>query len=298
MLAPESCRGLIDMLLTYARAFVVTSVNIEQIRGQLIHWHDIGHTGVMPEHEEFAKSVKDALAAVHTLCSEIPSLNKVCGQVTRIERSFEAGTTASLLSQSLHELNSRLMEELAEHYYYPVTTDRAMLYGNPIPFGRDVAQAFPSAEEDIGDCVRCLVLGQPTAAAFHAMRAMEVALKAFARKIGVEFKPSWDAYMKAIQNLIDRPYPEKTKAERARDPLYREILGDFVALKTAWRNPTMHVERRYTDSEAQQVIIAASLFMEKLAKAGFREKKRRLALQTKLATEALVGPTGLIEQQP
>ncbi len=189
------------------------------------------------------------------------------------------------------------MEELAEHYYYPVTTANAMLYGNSVPFGEDVAYAFPSASEDTVDCVRCLVLGQPTAAAFHAMRAMEVALRAFAQKVGVEFKPSWEAYFKAIEKLIDIPHASKTKAERAKAPIYREILGDFLAVKTAWRNPTMHVDRRYTDGEAQQVVIAASVFMEKLAKAGFREKRKRPATQTALQTEVLAGLTGLISQQ-
>lgn len=278
----EKFSGLFEMLLTYARAFTVAAVNLEQIRGQLIHLDAVGHKDVMPQHEVWGENFKIALEGVNVLCADIPSLNKVCAQIERIHQSYINGSTASLLNQSIHELQSRIMEELADHYYYPVTISNAAFYSNPAPFGEVVSIAFPSAQNDIVNCVRCHVLGQPTASAFHAMRALEVSLRTFAKKIGIEYRPSWESYLKAIEGVLDKTHSQKTNAERKNAAKYREILGDLMSVKIAWRNPTMHVERRYEDSEAMQVLVATNILMQKLADSGIRERAKKLSLPDRL----------------
>lgn len=265
------------MLLTYARAFTITAANIEHVRGRFLSLslHE-NNQPFEPEHP-LGLQLISALDGVHRLCEEIPSLDKVCAQIERLKSNFQDGLTATVISSELYNLNHRVMDELADHYYYPVTVANAQLYDNPHPFGDRVAAAFPSAEHDIVDAARCLIFDQPTAGAFHMMRALEVALKAFAKKLGVEYKPTWEGYFKGVEMAINKDYPTKTQTEKKNAPLYREILGDLMAVKLAWRNPTMHIERRYQSNEALQVFIASSILLDKIASAGAREKAARSA---------------------
>jgi hypothetical protein len=167
------------------------------------------------------------------------------------------------------------MDELEDHYYYPLTAADADAYNNPHPFGDVVANDFPSAQNDLQHAVRCMVFGQSTAAAFHVMRAVEVGLKAFAKRVSIEYQSSWEGYCGKIQKALEKPYPQKTRAERQFAPRLREILGDLVAIKIAWRNPTMHVERRYSQNEAFHVLTLSQTLMERLAECGIKERKVR-----------------------
>jgi hypothetical protein len=47
--------------------------------------------------------------------------------------------------------------------------------------------------------------------------------------------------------------------------LFEELHASLDAVKNPWRNATMHVERKYTDDEAEHVFAAVRGFMMKLA---------------------------------
>jgi hypothetical protein len=46
---------------------------------------------------------------------------------------------------------------------------------------------------------------------------------------------------------------------------YRDLTGDLLLVKQAWRNPTMHIDRKYGVDEAEQILNAAKIFMKRLA---------------------------------
>lgn len=40
----------------------------------------------------------------------------------------------------------------------------------------------------------------------------------------------------------------------------------MTSVKDAWRNSTMHIERRYTDEEAEHILSAVRSFLKKIAR--------------------------------
>ena len=57
------------------------------------------------------------------------------------------------------------------------------------------------------------------------------------------------------------------------EPFFRDLAEDLQTIKIAWRNPTMHVVRTYSQFEATEIFTAARGFMQRLA-TRFSEKLR------------------------
>ena len=99
----------------------------------------------------------------------------------------------------------------------------------------------------------------------HLMRVLEVGLSALAKAIGINFQPTWDAYIKKINTFLDDTDARGTKANRNRGEKLRNINGDILAIKHAWRNPAMHVEGTYTLEEAATIYRLTRTLMQRLA---------------------------------
>jgi hypothetical protein len=94
---------------------------------------------------------------------------------------------------------------------------------------------------------------------------MEVGLKALAKSIRIQHAPSWDGYLTKIYSKLEkRPRTRGVRWKRD-EKFLREMSGDLIAVKQAWRNPSMHIERRYSKEEAEEIFIAVRTFMRKLA---------------------------------
>jgi hypothetical protein len=85
----------------------------------------------------------------------------------------------------LGHVQGALTEQLSDIRFFALVKDRAAYYENIDLFGRQAADAFPSAGSDILDALRCMALELNTAAVFHLMRVAEFGLRALARDRGV-----------------------------------------------------------------------------------------------------------------
>jgi hypothetical protein len=274
---PQRTESLIEMLLTYARAFALLAASIEFDRGSVNSLIQVGHNEAIDPSMPVGASVKSSLAQVRDLCGSIPSLNSVCFQVDRLDGKLDRGIHPLILCNELEHLNNRVMDELKNHYYYPVTTYFAGLYSDSAPFGVEFFDQFPSARTDSIEAGRCLALGQGTATVFHLMRVMEVALKVLGRELGITYAPSWEAYLTQINNKISAKHSTKSISWKKKESIYRDIMGDLIAVKMAWRNPTMHIVRQYDFNEANTVYLSVNAFMRRMANAKMREKGRPVA---------------------
>ncbi len=97
------------------------------------------------------------------------------------------------------------------------------------------------------------------------MRVMEEGLKALAKLLGIPYAPSWESYISQISDKIETKHKKKGVKWKKDEPFFKEILGTLVAVKIAWRNPTMHIVRTYQPDEAEDVFRAVRTFMQKLA---------------------------------
>ncbi|WP_430444082.1 hypothetical protein [Sphingorhabdus contaminans] len=283
MLALDRPKGLLEMLLTYARAFAVIAASIEFNRGQINGLMLTQNYQPIDLKHPVGENTDSALALLSEWCATIPSLNPVCDPIARTRKKIQNGELPLVLHNELESLQNRIFDELRGHYYYPVTQAYAATYANPSPFGEDVYNRFPSARIDIANAGKCIVLGQGTAGVFHLMRVMEVALKVMARKLGIPYAPSWESYINQINKNISQPHGQKPIAWKKLEPIFKEIIGDLTAIKTAWRNPTMHITNEYDVGKATNIYQAVMVLMQRMAEAKFRETGKPIAVKVALA---------------
>lgn len=126
-------------------------------------------------------------------------------------------------------------------------------------------EKFPRAMNELRFAGQALAYDLGTASVFHCMRAMEVGLKVLGLRLGIPYAPSWESYLRQFETLFAQDYKKKTDDLRKAEPYYRELAGDLQVVKLVWRNPTMHVVRTYTQSEAREVHSAVTAFVSRLA---------------------------------
>lgn len=149
-------------------------------------------------------------------------------------------------------------------------------YYNPTRplFGPNVATKFQTtAAFEIDEAAKCLALGRPTAAVFHLMRLMEIGIRAVSRCLGIPdptrpAERNWGYILREIKNdLAARGgnAPTKTWTTAGDGEFFEGAYASLDAVRVAWRNTTMHVERKYTDDEAEHIFVAVRGFMSQLA---------------------------------
>jgi len=163
------------------------------------------------------------------------------------------------------ELIGRIEDEIGAISFLSLSTLDAKRWSAQMPFGEEVYSRFPSAIVEIEEASKCLAVERSTAAVFHLMRTMEVALKVAAVELGIPYAPSWEPYLKQIHTRIDQKWRKKGVQWKRDEPFFREVLGHLQAVKVAWRNPTMHVVNQYTLEQAEDIFNAVRGFMRHLA---------------------------------
>lgn len=174
--------------------------------------------------------------------------------------------------QIVTELQNTFERELRQELCFKLEAGDDFYYGDQPLFGEQVNQRFPSAGFDITEAGRSLAVDRFTASVFHLMRVMEVSLRSVAKGLTIpdpvkEGDRNWGAMLRKIREKMD----ENTKL-RSSDQAWSGVKGFFEdvyihisAVKNAWRNPTMHIESKYTKEEAQRIFDATKNFMEALA---------------------------------
>jgi hypothetical protein len=90
------------------------------------------------------------------------------------------------------------------------------------------------------------------------MRGVEAVLRAMAATLemptlSAKTNPTWQRVLQALDAEVKRPAAERTPAWAEDPDFYSGLTSQLWAVKNAWRNPTMHVEQKYTASEAADI---------------------------------------------
>lgn len=187
-------------------------------------------------------------------------------QISRIRGYIEHHT---LPGEPLGELALRIHEELQAEMFLHVPIDRVRYYESTEPlFGTDVAKQFPSISFDVVEAGKCYALHRSTACVFHLMRVLEIGLSVFAARFNVPSNhTNWhnviEGIEKAIRNMssdLNRPVDWKDQQE-----FFSQVASHFMLVKDAWRNYTAHARGKYTEDEAETMLINVRGFMQKLA---------------------------------
>ncbi len=177
---------------------------------------------------------------------------------------IEVSKTSQELSAAFLTVKRTMHQELLNRVFVEPEPRYKQYYEQTLLLGRCVLDGFPSANDDIYEAGMCLALERATACVMHLNRVLECGLLALARALGVEQQTDWGAYLRKIERTLD----ERTKAAGKRsedEQFYAEAAANFDRLRRAWRNPTMHPDKTYSQDRAEEILLAVKSFMSHLA---------------------------------
>lgn len=211
-------------------------------------------------------TLRDAVMGIRANCKAIGlgvSIKSIDDMVGTLK---QGKSTIAEFVEMLRVIEKTIAWEMEDQMFFHVPARRAERYTKAtLAFGEEVNDAFPKAIVDIEEASKCLALSRGTACVFHSMRVMEAGLKAVAKLLDIPYAPSWESYIKQIDNRVGENYKKKPRSWKRTEPFFKEVLGDLQAVKIAWRNPTMHIVRTYTPEEAEQIFGAVKIFMQRVA---------------------------------
>jgi hypothetical protein len=219
-------------------------------------------------HQEWLKSVERFLDNISEPCNSI-ELTSAIDQLKRIRYLLNPVTedTFYKISVALQELENRIEDELKRRKFFYISHERAKYYEQSHPFGQNITEMFPELMEDVSEASNCLGAGRFTAAVFHLMRVMEASLPRMAKLLSAEVKSNdtWNDIVSRVDKAI-KDLPNATTEQQSRKTKFREVTIFLHQVKNAWRNPTMHPKRTYTEEEAVRIFENVRSYMQELAK--------------------------------
>lgn len=169
----------------------------------------------------------------------------------------------------LDEIMERMLDEFDTLSVYALPSDRAHFFFNTNPFGQDFSTAFPSASYEAEEFCKCYALDRSTAAVFHLMRVMEIAVRAVAKSLGIPDPvrgqdKNWGAMLQKIKSEMDRRNNPPAWNNNDKE-FFQSFYASIDAVRAAWRNTTMHIENKYTPDEANHIYVAVLGLLRPLA---------------------------------
>jgi hypothetical protein len=211
----------------------------------------------------------DTIASLVEMCEECRLLS-TADQFKRIWEEINVDAKVSEVNKLLPDAINRLEDECQRHVVMLIEPDYFAYFLNPQFFDPKDATAlkvsaqFPSAAEDIAESGKCLACGRPTACVMHLNRVVEVGLTALAAALGSGLQNDWGKYL----SEIDKELTKRIQQSGARTPdeqFYSEAQITIDSIRRAWRNPTMHIDKTYTEERAEEILVAVRSFMRHLA---------------------------------
>jgi hypothetical protein len=229
--------------------------------------------GLEQEHKQkladkFRGRLLSILEAIEHFCVGL-GLDSAVDKAHRIKKGSLEESAYSLpeLQTAFRELRERIEDGVYRILLISVPRSKAVYVREKQLFGQKVEDKFPGAGEDIEEAGKCFALGRYTACVFHLMRVMEKGVQELANKLGARVdveKEPWGKILTAISDAIKRR-PTKTSRQKKFHSDCEEIAASLHAVKDAWRNPTMHPKKTYTEEEVDSIFHNVRAFMQRLA---------------------------------
>jgi hypothetical protein len=222
-----------------------------------------------PFDEETKKVTMKGISNLVRDCEDC-HLPSASDQFKRIFLNVRDGLSSKKLNDFLPEAMNRIEDECQRRKVMVIAPDYEKYFSNAQFFdptdenSAKVSLQFPSTAEDIAESGKCLACGRPTACVMHLNRIMESGLKALATALGSGPQNDWGKYLSKIDEELQLRI--KSSGSRTTDEqFYAEAHLTCDSVRRAWRNPTMHVDKTYTEERAEEILIAVRSFMRHLA---------------------------------
>lgn len=181
------------------------------------------------------------------------------------------------LKVKVQDIESRFADHLSFVRLFVIHGEQLGLLGTPTELlGEPTASRFTSIWFDCEEAAKCICVQRPTAAVFHAMRMLEIGIRAFSARLGIpdpvkSADRNWGVILKSIKAKIDQEFPAAKRGPNSEGVFLEGLYATLDAVKNPWRNATMHVEGIYTDTQARFILICTINFIQTMA-SSFDEK--------------------------
>lgn len=220
----------------------------------IAQFHTQIQSGLRPQNSSFG-ILGGELRILHRHCEAL-GLKSTLAQLERVSGMIERSEffTSAQLTNAVMEVSTRLVDELRGRKLYAVSPERdSFLSGTGFP--NSVSERFPEAISDMEEAARCFAFERPTACIFHLMRVTEYGLNAIADLLGItDHNPTWEPIIRRIDAELKADY--KKRQFKGSQDLLANMSTHLHAVKVAWRNKTMHVEKINTMEHAKEIFNA------------------------------------------
>lgn len=245
------------MLRFMADDFCRASSLIGQVYAQV-------NSGTMPTNHSWG-IVAGELGMLERLCEKM-GLNSTLAQLRRLKNLFVGGSESvnfANLARDVMEVQIRLCDELEARMSFLMSPEEAQ-YFTQNQFAPVVADRFSEAVFDMDEAGKCYATERATACVFHLMRVTEYGLVALSTFLGINVsRPNWEPIIAKIDSELKAPY-EKRQFKGSAD-LLANASTHVHAVKVAWRNRAMHVDKKHTMEEAREIYGATCGLMRYLS---------------------------------
>jgi hypothetical protein len=208
------------------------------------------------------ETVIAAVGTIERLCSRI-GLQQPPKHAKRFMARLKEGKPNPIeIRTAIAELHARIRDEMEDHLFMHIPSDRVPFYNQAELFGKQVNAVFSGIQFDMVEAGNCYAAGRATAVVFHLMRIMEIGVQQFGTKLGVTLadEKNWQNILNEVNKAI-KALPPKDSTTVAMS----QASASLYAVKLAWRNEVMHPKDTYTLEEADNLIRQVKIFMEQLA---------------------------------
>lgn len=207
---------------------------------------------IAKSYAQFATSA-EAMAAPITAKSARSAVTKLRARKQTVSFSDLDAMSTEIANVMQYEMGAVAL------YCLPRGADAFYTPKEPL-FGKEVEARIPKAADDISEAGKCFAVGRYTAAVFHLMRAMEVAVQTISASLKIEnVEREWGKLLSDIGAKIQAMPKGDDRDE------WSQVHANLYHVKQAWRNDTMHPKATYTEEEAREVFDAMKAFMRHLA---------------------------------
>jgi hypothetical protein len=185
-----------------------------------------------------------------------------------IRSRLSKGISQSELGVEIRVLRETLDSGFKHQYVYRYPTDKSQILANWKNDWEAVIKAFPSAAEDVVECVDLWAMSHPTASVFHAMRILEHGLRALAKHVGRTFDiQNWQNIIDEIESEIRERSKKLPRGQEKNEKLkfLSEAAKEFTYFKDGWRNYVSHNRSNYDEHQARSVYEHVRAFMTVLS---------------------------------
>ncbi|MEJ7811179.1 MAG: hypothetical protein WKG32_12270 [Gemmatimonadaceae bacterium] len=261
--------SLWDMLAAYGNLFGLMLGMGHHVRFSLAMAATLSG-GAAPIGQELSASVLDMVGAFARNYAQA-DLDSLPPLIERMQKALTPECRVDHAARMVDDLLERTHDQLAARHFLYVAPSLLPYHNAPlVDRWGDVPDKFPSAAFDMEEAGKCLALGRHTASVFHLMRVLEAGLRALGASLGdakldADANPTWERILARGNAELLKTADKRSPEWRAKQDFYAEALASLRAVKTAWRNPTMHVRGVYDEERTLDIFQAVRGLMRHLA---------------------------------